>query len=173
FADTSGAVTVDDVMRLPTDRWQPVVSGKRLPVDDTVRWLKIGLTNVGDEPCRRWLVLGAPTLRDLTVYVPGELGWTVMHAGALYPVVEWALHERQPVFPVTLAAQATTTVLARVPAKGAVVAFAPALWSPESFQRMESGTALANGVVYGAVLLLLLVGLLLSYLYKRPQLAWM
>lgn len=171
--DRTGMLTPDAVMELPASRFRPVVPGQRLYNASWDWWLRVDLYNATGSECHRWLLVGPARLRDVRAYVREGNSWKAMLSGTAHPFSEWALPERRPVFPLTLPAHSTTRVLVRLVGRGELMSFTPQLWPPVAFQQAEAVHSLHNGLQYGAVLLLVLVSLLLSVIYRRPALLCM
>lgn len=168
-----GTLTPDDVMRLPASRFQPVVNARLLKYGKTDWWFRVDLHNAGADTCRRWLLVGPARLRDVHVYVPRANGWKVMRSGTAYPMQDWALPERQPVFPLVMEPGSTTRVLVRVAARGEMVSLVPQLWHPDRYQRMTTHRAFGDALMYGGMLLLVLASLALAWVYRRLALCYM
>lgn len=172
FRDASASMTPGQILQLPADAFQSVIPGHYLGNGNGVWWLRFTLHNTGERPCERWLAVAPSRIGDVHVYLPGDTGWERMVAGTSYPFREWALPERQPLFPLYLRPD-TTTVLAKVASKGQTFALTPRLWSPEQFLRNLNRQSLTDGLIGGAIVLLVLISLVLSYLYRRPPLLYM
>ncbi len=168
-----GSLTVDEVMQLPASRFQTVDAGRLLDHGVTDWWLRLKLHNATDHTCRRWLLIGPARLRTVTVFVQRGDGWNIMRSGTSFPWREWALPERQPVFPLTLEPGQTAVVLARVPGSGVMLSFTPELWNPVDYQKVEMRRSLVRGLAYGAIFLLVVVSLILAFVYRRPALCYM
>lgn len=161
------------VLHLSASRFGKVEDKQLLQHEAKDRWMRIDLHNDSDGACYGWLQAGPARLRNVRVYVRQGSGWKVMRGGTAYPFAQWALPERQPVFPILLAPESTTTVLVRVRSDGEMMSLAPQLWNPAYFQRTETHRELRDGMVFGSMLLLMLSSLILAGIYRRPVLAYM
>lgn len=168
-----GMLTAETVASLPATQMQLVIAGRRVFNSSWDWWLRVDLHNGTDAACQRWLQVGPARLRDVRAYVRQADGWQVMRSGTAHPLSEWALATRLPVFPLTLPAHSVTRVLIRLVGRGEVLAFAPQLWSPVAFQKAQSRQSLYRGLQYGAVVVLVLISLALSAIYRRSALCYM
>lgn len=171
--DASGRMGPDDVVQAPARRFQPLVPDVVLGYDAGAWWLRMALTPRGAAACTRWLQVGPASMQQVDVYVRDGSGWRMLRSGAGYPMDTWALPERKPMFPLTLVPGTTTTVLVRVVGGGAPVAFSPQAWDPVTYRKAERDSELANGMSFGAVWVLMLAGLILGGVYRRPALVYM
>lgn len=172
FYDASGDMRPKQIMQLPAGAYYPIASGHYLGNSKGVWWQRLTVHNKGDFACKRWLVATPSRVSDVRVYLLGDTGWERMVAGAAHPFHEWALPERQPVFPIQLS-PGETTVLVQVVSNGQTLALAPRLWAPNQFLHNLNAQSLSDGLAGGSILLLVLISLVLSYLYRRPPLLYM
>lgn len=172
FRDDASNMTRKQVMQLPNAAFTAIDSGRYRGNGKGVWWLRFKLRNASLQFCERWLVIAPARVADVRVYVPGDTGWKRMVGGTRYPFRKWALPERQPVFPVALE-PGVTTVLAQVINRGEALSFTPHLWSPQAFLQRANKQSLTDGLLGGSVMLLVLVSLVLSFLYRRPPLLYM
>ncbi|HUH56330.1 MAG TPA: 7TM-DISM domain-containing protein [Rhodanobacter sp.] len=172
--DPGGTLDADQLMRLPPRRFMAASPRTLEPgYSNSAWWMRLTLRHAGDASCEAWLLAGPARLRDVQLYV-GEVGhWRQMHAGTDYPLREWALPSRQPVFPLTLAPGASTTLLLRVITPGTLISFAPQLWSPPAFLHERIRASVLDGAVFGGVLLLAIFGLVLGRIFRRRVLMYM
>ncbi len=173
FGVPRGSLSADQVRQLPDSRFRPVEPGRLLSHAMKDWWLRISLHNDTAHACRRWLQVGPARLRDVRVYVRDGKRWRVMRAGTRYPLKEWALPGRQPVFPVTVPAHATLPVLARIVSRGEMVSVLPRLWRPGYFRDAQFDHGFSRGLLYGGIWLLVLTSLGLAWAYRRLPLALM
>jgi signal transduction histidine kinase len=172
--DVAGQLTPEQALHRPSVDWhaadvrtlQPGYSG-------SVWWLRIALRHAGQEACQGWLAAGPAHLRDVQVFVPRAAGgWTHMIAGASYPLRMWPVPQRQPVFPVTLAPEGTTTLLVRVSSPGTRMAFTPQLWAEQAFEHELVHESIVDGAVFGAMLVLVCFGVALGWVFRRRRLVY-
>src|SRR5699024_6530172 len=161
-----------DVLAYPNELLRPVASERYLGNSSANRWLRIHMPHTGAETCTRWLRVGPAWLRYVDVYLPNETGWQHIKAGAGYPFTEWPAGDRRPVFPITIT-PGDNIILVNVQSTGEAVSFHPVLWDPVVFQQADFTNALTDGITYGLLLLLVLVSLCLSAVFRRGQLSLM
>lgn len=171
--DETGQQTPDAVMRLPTANFQDVVAGRQLAYGKGVSWARVDLHNANDATCHRWLLAGPARLRNVRVYVKQTGEWHIMRGGTAYPLREWAVPRRQPVFPLALAPGTTTHVLIRVAKSNDLQSLTPQLWAPSHYRQVTAHRDVINGLMYGATFLLFLASLTLAWIYRRPALCLM
>lgn len=165
-------LTPSDVLAYPNELLRPVASERYLGNSSANRWLRIHVPHTGAETCTRWLRVGPAWLRYVDVYLPNETGWQHIKAGAGYPFTEWPAGDRRPVFPITIT-PGDNIILVNVQSTGEAVSFHPVLWDPVVFQQADFTNALTDGITYGLLLLLVLVSLCLSAVFRRGQLSLM
>jgi signal transduction histidine kinase/FixJ family two-component response regulator len=172
--DPGGTLDPDQLMRLPPQRFMPANQRTLEPgYSDSAWWLRLTLRNASPTSCETWLQAGPARLRDVQLYVERTGRWQKMHAGVNYPLREWALPPRQPMFPLTLAPGTSTTLLLRVSTPRTLVIFAPQLWSPLAFQHMYIRTSVLDGAMFGGVVLLAIFGMVLGRIFHRRVLTYM
>lgn len=172
--DPGGTLDADQVMRLPPERFMAADRRTLEPgYTESAWWLRLTLHNAGAVPCETWLQVGPARLRDVRLYA-GDIGrWQQAHAGTDHPLHEWVLPLRQPVFPMTLAPGASTTLLLRVVTPGMLASFTPTLWSPSAYLHERIRASVLDGAVFGGVLLLAIFGLVLGGIFRRRVLIYM
>jgi signal transduction histidine kinase/CheY-like chemotaxis protein len=172
--DPGGKLGPDQLMRLPPQRFMAANPRTLEPgYSDSAWWLRLTLHNASAMSCKTWLQAGPARLRDVQLYVGSPGHWQKMHAGVNYPLREWALPSRQPMFPLTLTPGTATTLLLRVSTPRTLVIFAPQLWSPLAFQHMYVRTSVLDGVMFGGVVLLAIFGMVLGRIFHRHVLTYM
>ncbi|MFZ0870145.1 MAG: 7TM-DISM domain-containing protein, partial [Rhodanobacter sp.] len=172
--DPGRALDADQLMRLPPQRFMAASPRTLEPgYSRSAWWLRLTLHHAGPASCESWLLVGAARLRDVQMYVGSVGHWQQMRVGTDYPLREWALPSRQPMFPLTLAPDSSTTLLLRVVTPGTLVSFAPQLWSPSAFLHMHVRASVLDGAMFGGVVLLAIFGMVLGYIFRRRVLAYM
>ncbi|PTR33074.1 signal transduction histidine kinase [Luteibacter sp. OK325] len=172
--DSGGTLDPDQLMRLSPQRFMPANRRTLEPgYSDSAWWLRLTLRNASATSCETWLQAGPARLRDVQLYIGSPGQWQAMHAGVNYPLREWALPPRQPMFPLTLAPGTSTTLLLRVSTPRTLVILAPQLWSPLAFQHMYVRTSVLDGAMFGGVVLLAIFGMVLGRIFHRRVLTYM
>ncbi len=160
--DPSAALTLEQVQA--SDAF---VTQQRLPVvreyGRTAYWLRLAIRNDGAEACQRWLTVGNPRLHDVQVFVQRGAQVAAMRAGSAYPLEQWPVADRQPRFPVALAAGEQGTVLVRV-AGPSLFILAPTLWTDDALLEQRQSVYLADGVTLGIVLLIVPFSLIVGWI---------
>ncbi|BBP66949.1 hybrid sensor histidine kinase/response regulator [Pseudomonas sp. Cab53] len=163
FEDPPAQLSLDDVAQLPDARFSPVTP--RWPTQGYSRsayWLKWQFTNSSAVACSRLLVIGAPRLEDIRVYLPGRDA----HGGSAYPLAEWPQPAaRQPAFAVSLAAGQSVTVFVRVTSHFQML-LEPELWSEPALLRSQQQTYLSDGLTLGIVLLVVPFGFIVGWILR-------
>lgn len=128
-------------------------------------WVRFHLYNPLAESCERWLTVGDARLEDIQVHILSNGMWTGMKAGSAYPLEQWAVAERQPRFPVEVAAQEEALVLIRVVSKSRMI-INPQLWSDTAFFEKSMADQLVDGLAWGILLLILPISLVAGFLLR-------
>lgn len=95
----------------------------------------------------------------------GSAAWQAQRVGTAYPFVEWISTQRIPSLPIVLPPTATTHILLRVSSPYAF-AINPQLLSPQGLIKKRMKAGLTDGVIFGAVSLLVAFSLLIGYLFR-------
>ncbi|WP_195763778.1 adenylate/guanylate cyclase domain-containing protein [Pseudoduganella rivuli] len=98
-------------------------------------WMRFTVRNPGGEAMTWWFDTGNRTLQEVDVYQPdGRGGWLRMATGSRYPFAQRPLPTDTFVFPLTVAAGASTDVYLRVRSTGFLgVSLLPRLWTPSAY----------------------------------------
>ncbi|MBD9415057.1 response regulator [Pseudomonas sp. PDM16] len=166
FEDPGKEFSVTDVAAL--DDGSFVTTTSKLPAlafTHSAIWLRVSLHNPQSWPCERWLTVGDARLEDVQVYVLQNGTWTGMQAGSAYPVKQWTIAERQPRFPVEIAAQDNVQILIRVVSRSLML-INPQLWDDTAFFEQRMDSQLSDGIIWGLVLLILPISLVAGYLLR-------
>lgn len=126
-------------------------------------WMRIDLLNESAHDCTRWLTVGDPRLQDIRVYLKRAAGMQVMRAGSAYPLAEWPITDRQPRFPLALAAGEQVTVLIRV-AGASLFILSPTLWTDDALLVRRQSVYLSDGITIGIVLLIVPFSLIVGWI---------
>lgn len=160
--DPSAALTLEQVQASSA-----FVTQQSLPVvreySRAAYWLRLPIRNDGANACQRWLTIGDPRLHDVQVFVQRGTQTTSMRAGSAYPLGQWPVVDRQPRFPVGLAAGEEGTVLVRV-ASPSLFILAPTLWTDDALLEQRQSVYLADGVTLGIVLLIVPFSLIVGWI---------
>lgn len=171
FEDASGQLAASQVMALPASRFQ-AATPERLGQEysHSAYWLKFELFNGHTEACRRWLTIGEPRLHDIQVHVLSDDSWSQQVAGAAYPLEQWPVVERQPVFELLLEPGERTHVLVRV-STPTLLLLQPVLWSETALLRDRQRVSLGDGITLGIVLLIVPFSLVVGWIVRSRLLA--
>ena len=136
-----------------------------LGVSESAVWLRLRVENRSLHERTRWFALGSPRLEwvDFYRFAPGAPAWDETAVGGLGRALE-----RRPmsglvsIFPVTLAAGESATLLLRVAGRTRLL-MKPELWEPMSYRSRESDLIVRQlapiSAVLGVVLYMLVHGL--------------
>lgn len=161
--DASRELDVQQVLAADEQRFWVLPPGP-FPIEfsHSAFWLHFSLSASADLSCTNWLSVGEPRLNDVQVYVlrGGEL--TRMQAGHAYPLAQWPTRTRTPLFPLMLKQGEQVEVLVRVTSRE-VLMIQPRLWGELELLQSNQDRYMADGLVFGIVLLIvpfsLIVGL--------------
>lgn len=159
--DPSGRLTVEQVLAMPAERFQPADTWARPDYSNAAFWLRLTLRNAASGSCAQWLTVGEPRLQNIQVHVLHPSDPQVMRAGSDYPLDQWPLPFRQPVFPVQLEEGEHVTVLVRV-ASDTLLLINPQLWSDRGLLERRQHVDLVDGIALGIVLLFVPFSLLVG-----------
>ncbi|WP_313518201.1 7TM-DISM domain-containing protein [Pseudomonas sp.] len=152
--DPSGRAGIEDIQRLADGEFRP--AGPDWPpksYTNSAIWMRLTLANPAAESCSRWLSVGAPRLEDIQVYVRRQGAWQRFVAGSAYPLEQWPVVQRQPLFPLSLEAGEHAEVLIRV-GGGSPLLLSPMLWPDLPLLQDRQAIYLEDGLTLGIVLLL-------------------
>lgn len=162
FEDKTSSLSIDEAVR--TGRF--VTSPERLVMrpEHPTLWLKLELTNSGAASLTRWLEIQPARLREATLYQWRNGAWVTYEAGTNVPFSHRPLANPVPLFPIVLAPHEESTYYLRI-SNPLPVAVVPTLWQPDAYRTVESRTHLIDGLLLGALALMILFGLLLSPMF--------
>jgi two-component system, sensor histidine kinase LadS len=133
-----------------------------------VVWLRFSLQNPAAAAQLRYLEISPPRLEDIRLYRRmADGGWQVQQAGMVVPVRERLVDSRLSVFPLTLAAGETQTVLVRISTRNAVM-LNPRLWTQNGFHAAERRIDFVNGIEFGALALFVIYSLVFWSSTREP-----
>lgn len=160
------AARLDPLQAMAAPDWRPATrDGLNLGVSESAAWLRLRVENRSLHERTRWFTLGSPRLEwvDFYRFAPGAPAWDETAVGGLGRALE-----RRPVsglvsiFPVTLAAGESATLLLRVAGRTRLL-MKPELWEPMSYRSHESDLIVRQlapiSAVLGIVLYMLVHGL--------------
>lgn len=112
--DRSRVLDVEQIVALPEARFQVVEPG-RVPVvfSQSAFWLRFALSAPSEIVCQGWLSAGPPGLDDVHIYLRRDNVWELAE-----PIRAWS--DRQPLFPLALAAGERAEVVMRISSQGAL-----------------------------------------------------
>lgn len=165
--DPTHSLGAEAVANLPDERFQRI-EGNRFPLEFSTAAIWLRFTLQADSACLRWLKVGEPRLDSVQVFVGRAGQWSEMHAGSDYPLSQWRVAARQPLFPLALAGGEPTQLLMRVQSSSALM-IKPALWDEFQQQRALEWSNLLDGVSLGITLIIVPFGFVIG-LIRRSQL---
>ena len=168
--DASSRLDQQAVRDLPADAWEPVAA-RHLTTSkrSSALWLRLQVRNAAIQECRFWLFPGSAKGRDMSLYREENGGWKAHYAGPAYPLDEWENPVRLPAFSVVLPAQQEQVLYLRM-ASELRFSMQPMLLSHDRLLSERMAESLADGVVFGIVLLLVLFSLAAGYILRLPLL---
>lgn len=137
------------------------------------KWVAFELSNNSDKDCKRWLEAGSTGIGEIQLYFLKNDQWQVLKSGPKYPVSEWNIKQRAPIFELDLPANTSNKFYLWSGPHHSSLFIAPKLWEASYFQNLEAQHAVINGSIYGAMLLLVLASLSLALIYRLPALGYM
>lgn len=160
------AARLDPLQAMAAPDWRPATRDDlNQGVSESAVWLRLRVENRSLHERTRWLTLGSPRLEWVEFYrfAPGAPAWDGTAVGGLGRALE-----RRPVsglvsiFPVTLAAGESATLLLRVAGRTRLL-MKPELWEPMNYRSRESDLIVRQlapiSAVLGVVLYMLVHGL--------------
>jgi len=124
-------------------------------------WFRLRVSNSGDQPLTRLLVVDNPRISFVDAHIPdGQGGYRAWFTGADRPQTGKAYDNRNFVFPLHLPAQSQQEIYLRV--QSSVGLLVPLqLWSAEAFQAYEREDYMARAGYMGIAVAMLLFNLML------------
>ena len=168
--DPTHALEPAEVLALPLSAFVPYRLGPpNWNFTRSAIWLRFTLQNERSGPCSSWLTIGEPRLEELKVYSKGAGGWSLEQAGSLVPLEQWDFLARQPRFELQLQPGEQRQVLVRIVSRSSMW-LAPTLWDQQTLIESMSAEHLLDGFTVGAVLLIVLVGLVVGVVIRSKVL---
>ncbi|MFV0457030.1 MAG: 7TM-DISM domain-containing protein [Pseudomonas sp.] len=169
LVDPEQRLSSSEVLALPHERFQSI-EGPRFPLEfsSAAIWLRFTL-RATDRACVRWIKVGEPRLDNVQVFVwrAGQL--SEMRAGSDFPISQWALAARQPLFPLDLEQGESAQVLVRV-ASTTVLMIDPYLWDEQRQQWGLEWSNLLDGLAIGIALIIVPFGLAIGLIRRSSVL---
>lgn len=160
------SASLDPLQAMAAPDWRAATRNDlNLGVSESAVWLRLRVENRSLHERTRWFALGSPRLEwvDFYRFAPGAPAWDETAVGGLGRALE-----RRPmsglvsIFPVTLAAGESATLLLRVAGRTRLL-MKPELWEPMSYRSRESDLIVRQlapiSAVLGVVLYMLVHGL--------------
>lgn len=160
--DASARLGLDQVLAGQLD-FHPIPPDLRTPLGGSASafWLRIRIENPGDHDVMRWLVIGEPRLRYLSLFEHNGGHWRETKGGLAEPFSSRPVRTLAQVFVLNLPPHSSQELLARV-AGETIMVLEPGLWEPEPFMRHEWQTEKVVYFTSGVLVLALLFGGLLT-----------
>ncbi|MBA6412483.1 hybrid sensor histidine kinase/response regulator [Parahaliea sp. F7430] len=170
YEDRSAGLGVSAVSALPQEEWHRASATLLAPgPSSSALWLRLQLTNSSSQSCQRHLFLGSAKTRDLQLYQQRDGNWHRSVGGSHYPFDEWAVAARPFAFPLTVAAGESSSLLLRL-SSPITVAVDPMLLTDLDMLQVRMAEGLADGLVVGFVLLLVMFSISLGLIYRSKLL---
>lgn len=172
WIDLSGRATVENVLRLGPEAFQPTGTGQRYNLSaGQVLWIRFAVPAAPDH--ERWyLKVADPGVDRVTLYTRTEQGdWTFHTAGDHVPVTQWPLPNLYPILPLAVSAADPGYYLLRVEATRGFAA--PLLFESENRVSSEQQRAsLVHGIYFGLLMLVTVFGLISAVVMRDPAYLW-
>lgn len=170
--DTSQTLDLTTVQSLPESHWVPVQADV-LPISysRSAWWVRLKVTNSGDQTERRVLEVGWPLLDWLDMFVIGEDGRTLTETriGDQRPFADRPLRTRILAIPFETPSHATRTVYLRLALSDGVMDRIPLrLWERATLTEHLEDESLGMGIYFGGIMAIMVYNLLI-YLVTRDR----
>ncbi|MGE8498902.1 MAG: 7TM-DISM domain-containing protein [Pseudomonas sp.] len=165
FEDPQGEMTAAEIAALPDERFLPVSAWPNGSYVSSAFWLRFSLRNDSDRPCSRWLSVGEPLLDSVQVNIQRDGEWTEMHAGSRYPLADWAILTRQPLFALSLDSGEHALVVVRI-VSDSVMLVRPKLWTDAQQLEVSQHSYLIDGLCLGIGMLIVPFSLVLALMMR-------
>ncbi|WP_339530041.1 ATP-binding protein [Pseudomonas mucidolens] len=167
--DTGGQLTAAQVLAVPGERFHPMDTWARPDYSGAAFWLRLTLRNAASGSCTQWLTVGEPRLQNIQMHVLRASGEQVLRAGADYPLDQWPMPFRQPVFPLQLQEGEQVTLLIRI-ASDSLLLIDPQLWSDRGLLETRQYVDLVDGIALGIVFVFVPFSLLVGWIVRSQLL---
>lgn len=162
--DPQGHHSIDTVRRADVQWQQQGDSAFNKGYSASVWWLTLQLHNGLAHPASRYVELSYAVLDYVDVYVyDGERMLQSYSLGDLYPFSQRPIENRFFVIPLTWEAGQTLDIYYRIKTSTSVQA-PLTLWKRDAFERQQNTSNIAQGLYYGAMLLIAVYNLLIYFL---------
>ena len=163
--DADGQLTAEQVLAMSPERFQTADEWSRPDYSSAAFWLRLTVKNTAHGRCTQWLTVGEPRLENIQVHVIGAVRSQEQRAGNAYPVDQWPMPSRQPVFPIQLDEGEEATVLIRV-ASNSLLLIHPQIWSDRGLLDRRQHVDLVDGVALGIVFLFVPFSLIVGWIVR-------
>lgn len=161
---SSRPLEVTEAMQQPASRWEhegPAAIREGLRDGDI--WVRTVLRNDGGQPLQRLLITDYPDLERATLYLIDEAGAVSTlfeNAGAEEPFAQRPQEHRRLLSTIELPAHSNVTLVWKVQSSP-LLHFDATLWDEKVFRLQDSHRGLVFGMLYGALLIMVLYNLFL------------
>ncbi|WP_271196078.1 hybrid sensor histidine kinase/response regulator [Azotobacter vinelandii] len=170
FEDARADMSLEQILALPEERLSAATAHLLAPgYSRSAFWLRLELENRTGQACQWWLFPGSARARDMILHQQEAGGWSRQVAGAWHPLAEWTMPTRLPAFEVGLPAGTSKVLWLRLASDYAFV-MQPMLLSHTGLLKERMAESLADGLVFGIVLLLVIFSLALGRIFRLPLL---
>ena len=172
--DVDGQLSIADMADPAVQsRFQPAAGRTSVGQSRNPWWIKLNLQRGSDAPSQWWLEVGAVTLLDLQLYLPGADGqWQQRQAGERVGFAEGRDHDyRRAVFRLPDLGQQPLTIYLRTydPAGNS---FPLRAWQLHDLEQLAKREHLLLGLIYGVILALLLYNLFILLALRDRAYLW-
>lgn len=168
--DVERALGAAEVLALPLSAFRSYQAGPPAwRFTQSAIWFRFSLQNRGSESCVRWLTVGESRLENVQVHTRRSGVWAFEQAGSLVPLEQWNHAARQPRFELVLQPGERVDVLVRVKSRS-LMWLMPTLWGQHTLIEATSAEQMLDGVTIGAVVLIVLIGLVVGTLLRSKLL---
>ncbi|MFG0722797.1 diguanylate cyclase domain-containing protein [Pseudomonas sp. GLN_6] len=172
--DVGGQLSIADMADPAVQsRFQPAAGRTSVGQSRNPWWIKLSLQRGSDAPSQWWLEVGAVTLLDLQLYLPGADGqWQQRQAGERVGFAEGRDHDyRRAVFRLPDLGQQPLTIYLRTydPAGNS---FPLRAWQLHDLEQLAKREHLLLGLIYGVILALLLYNLFILLALRDRAYLW-
>ncbi len=171
--DVDGQLSIEAIQHAQVQaRFQPANGRASVGQSENPWWIKVQLKRDADAPQDWWLEASGTNLLDLRLYLPdGHGGWQERLSGAQVPFISGRDHQyRRPVFKLpALEGELTFYVRSYDPAGNAFPLY---LWQLDDLQQQQNTDSLLMGLIYGAILALLLYNLFILITLRDLTYFW-
>ncbi|WP_422911164.1 diguanylate cyclase domain-containing protein [Pseudomonas sp. MAC6] len=172
--DVGGQLSIADMADPAVQsRFQPAAGRTSVGQSRNPWWIKLNLQRGSDAPSQWWLEVGAVTLLDLQLYLPGADGhWQQRQAGERVGFAKGRDHDyRRAVFRLPDLGQQPLTIYLRTydPAGNS---FPLRAWQLHDLEQLAKREHLLLGLIYGVILALLLYNLFILLALRDRAYLW-